>query len=129
MGKVLDLATELKAKEQEEIDAAVAKQSKIDEMVAASDAEVAASYEEGLAKGGVVNGDGKIFSNEEMNAEILPREEKIAALQSQLDAVPASIEQAKADAVAAKLAELKAQYEAQQVAEASGETGFGALLG
>lgn len=73
----------------------------------------------------------KIFSLEEMNAELAPRDAKIAELEATVASMQgqvSSIPQLVAEGVAAFKAELKAAYDAQQVAESQGETGFGAML-
>lgn len=95
-------------------------------------------FEDGLAQAGQAGGPDKIFSNEEMEAELAPLRAEIAdlkaaaevattekaELQAKVDEIPALKDQA----VAEFKADLLAKYEAQQVAETDGETGFKALL-
>jgi len=92
-------------------------------------------FDEGV-KQNVAPGD-KIYSQEEMNAELAPRDAKIAELTAQVEADAAMIAALEAKlalatdgaaAVAAFKAELLAKYEEQQVAETSGEVGFKELL-
>lgn len=75
--------------------------------------------------------DQKIYSEQDLQNEIGPREAKIsdlsakvAELEAQVNSIPTQV----SEAVAAFKAELKAKYEEQQVVENTSETGFGALL-
>lgn len=95
-------------------------------------------FEDGLAQAGQASGPDKIFSNEEMEAELTPLRQRIgelqlvvttlegekAELQAKVDEIPALKDQA----VAEFKADLLAKYETQQVSETDGETGFKALL-
>jgi hypothetical protein len=90
-------------------------------------------FDEGVAQG-TVPGD-KIYSQEEMDAELKPRDAKIVELGEQAVALQAALDGAKAElalagpaAVAAFKVELKAKYVEQQVVESATETGFADLL-
>ncbi len=101
----------------------------------AYDAELLVEYNKGFDAGvlqsGQAGGADKIFSLDELNAELAPLQAQIVSLEAgvaSLQAIVNSVPQQIVEAVAAYKAELKAAYEAQQVAESQGETGFGALL-
>lgn len=88
-----------------------------------------AKYDEGFAAGVASVGPGdKIYSQAELDAIVLPLNEKIAALELTVNELSASIPVKIAEAVAAFKAELLAKYEAAQVVESDVETGFKNLL-
>jgi hypothetical protein len=116
--------------------------SKLDELSAQVEQEKTDKYNEGFAAGvaSMNNGSDKIYSQAELDAQLQPLKDQVAAMQSQIDSLQASVDALPGQIDAAKLAgkeegkvelkaELKAAYEAQQVAESQGETGFGSLLG
>lgn len=95
-------------------------------------AEKKASYDEGFAAGAAAGGIDKIYSQAELDAKVA---EAVAAVQLQLDAVKAELEQLKgevdlkiASALSAFKADLLAKYQEQQVVESASETGFADLL-
>ena len=106
----------------------------VEQMETEYDVELKAEFDKGFDEGVKQNtspGE-KIYSEEELQAELQPLKDKIAELEgkvAQAEAeLPGKLEQAAKLAVDAFKAELKAKYEEQQVAESQGETGFGALL-
>lgn len=102
---------------------------KLVELLALIESEKQAAYDEGYAKGMAdASGSDKLYSQAELDAKIqdaiLPLQEQINVLNSQV----VDVEAVKAEAKAELKAELKAKYEEQQVAESSSETGFSDLL-
>lgn len=88
-----------------------------------------AKYDEGFAAGvASVQPSDKIYSQAEVDAIVLPLNEKIAALELAITDINATIPAKIAEAVAAFKAELLAKYEEQQVVETQAETGFKNLL-
>lgn len=88
-----------------------------------------AKYDEGFAAGVASVGPGdKIYSQAEVDAIVLPLNEKIAALEVLIADINASIPVKVAEAVSTFKAELLAKYEAAQVVESDVETGFKNLL-
>jgi len=87
-----------------------------------------ASYDEGFAAGKVsVNpgGDPEVkFTQADIDAAVAPLNEQLAALQTQVDNIPAQIDQA----VVAFKADLAQKYADLQVIENQVETGFADLL-
>lgn len=104
--------------------------AKIEEMRAQFSVEQKAKYDEGFAAGvgSVSSGNPKIYSQEELDAVVIPMREQIAALQVEVDSIPSKIEAAKSESIAAFKAELLAKYEEKQVVESQAETGFAELL-
>jgi hypothetical protein len=87
------------------------------------------NYDKGFADGVASVGPGdKIYSQVEMDAALQPLKDQVAALQVQLDGVPAQIEAAVAAGKAELKAELKAAYEAAQASESASESDFGSKL-
>ena len=96
-------------------------------------------FEEGLAQAGQAGGEGKIYSDAEVNemlaekdaafeAMVTSKDATIAEMQTQIDGHAALVETAKAEAVAAFKAELLAKYEEQQAQETASEAGIAELL-
>lgn len=102
---------------------------KIDALEAEHAVENQAKYDEGYAAGvkSVAEGE-KIYSQAELDAKVLPLEEKVALLQAQVDAFSVAIETAKIEAIESFKAELRAHYEAEQSTESDAEKKFGDLL-
>ena len=117
------LEAEIQAEFQPKLDKlAAAKESLAAELKAAKDA----GFDEGVAQNSLP-GD-KIYTEADLQAEIVPLQAKIEELKLQLGELPAKVEVEVAAALAKFKAELAQAYEAQQVAESEGETGFKALL-
>lgn len=119
-----DLVLEMKAVAEVEV-------AKYAGVLTAIDEDLLASFNKGFDEGVLQNtqpGD-KIYSEEELQAEIVPLQAKIAELELAVAGLPAQVEVAVAGALAAFKVELAQAYDAQQVAESEGETGFKSLLG
>lgn len=153
MGKLQDGIVALRNLVQERMVAVdtekTAVQSELDQIatveadgVAELQAKYDAGFEDALKQAGQAGGSDKLYSDEELNAEIAlrtgPLNDQInsltnevasltgsnAALQSQVDGIQAQIDGAVVAAVSAVKADMLAKYEAQQVAETDSETGF-----
>lgn len=104
--------------------------AKLADAAAALEVAKRASYDEGFAAGvASVGGNPDVkFTQADLDAAVAsavaPLNEQIAALQAQVDGIPAVV----ADAIAAFKAELAQKYADQQVVESASETGFADLL-
>lgn len=92
-------------------------------------------FEEGLKQAGQAGGSDKLYSDAELNAELQPLKDKIAALEvreqellAKVAEVESSVPGKIAEALVAFKAELLAKYEEKQVVESQAETGFAELL-
>lgn len=111
-------------------------QAKLIDAQVSADALAKQKYDEGFAAGvasvPTPQPSDKLYSQEEMDAAIqsavVPLNEKIAELQTQVDGMQAQIDAKVSEAMSAFKAELLAKYEAQQVVESDSETGFRDLL-
>lgn len=102
--------------------------TKLTELLAMIESEKQAAYDEGYAAGVSTQGSDKLYSQAELDAKIqdaiLPLQEEINVLKSQI----VDVEVVKSEAKAELKAELLAKYEEQQVVESQSETGFSDLL-
>ena len=85
-----------------------------------------AGFDEGIASAGTVNQGDKIYSEEELQAELTPLKEKIAVVEGKVEELKLAAAQAAVDAeaaqiaaVEAKQAEMVADFEAAQVDDAA----------
>lgn len=129
---ILDQVDELKTK-------ATAVSEGVDSMKSAIEQYGIEEYNKGFKDGREENNSDKLYSQAELEeflaeakasfeAKVAELESKSTEMQSQIDAFPGQLDEAKSTAKSELKAELKSKYEEQQVAESDSETGFSDLL-